>query len=165
MEAEWFRALDWRPGSNHAAATSLRNFGNSVYPALPVSFRGDTKRRRSLLPGAYARGSKISHLTSATMQRKTLPCTKHGRRRRMGLSWAGRLQSSFALQSHYLIVSHAVWHSCKALLSSLLWKHIHSSSNMGAIRFMNEPMDVHCGLLWQRHEWGSGAWQCGLYLL
>ena len=25
-------------GSNHAAATSLRNVGNSVYPALPVSF-------------------------------------------------------------------------------------------------------------------------------
>ena len=29
--------------------TSLRNFGNSVYPALPVSFGGDTKSRRSLL--------------------------------------------------------------------------------------------------------------------
>ena len=25
-------------GSNPATATSLRNFGNSVYPALPVSF-------------------------------------------------------------------------------------------------------------------------------
>ena len=25
-------------GSNSAAATSLRNFGNSVYSALPVSF-------------------------------------------------------------------------------------------------------------------------------
>ena len=31
-------------GSNPAAATSLQNFGNSVYPALPVSFGGDTKR-------------------------------------------------------------------------------------------------------------------------
>ena len=30
-------------GSNPAAATSLRNFGNSVYPGLPVSFGGDTK--------------------------------------------------------------------------------------------------------------------------
>ena len=30
-------------GSNPGAATSLRNFGNSVYPALPVSFGGDTK--------------------------------------------------------------------------------------------------------------------------
>ena len=41
--------------------TSLRNFGNSVYPALPVSIGGDTKRRRSLLSGVYARGSKLSH--------------------------------------------------------------------------------------------------------
>ena len=41
---------------------SLRNFGNSVYPALPVSFGGDTNlSRRSLLSGVYARGSKISH--------------------------------------------------------------------------------------------------------
>ena len=38
-----------RPGSNPAVATSLRNFGNSVYPALPVSFGGDTKSRRSLI--------------------------------------------------------------------------------------------------------------------
>ena len=37
---------------------SLRNFGNSVYPALPVSFGGDSKSRRSLLSGVYARGSK-----------------------------------------------------------------------------------------------------------
>ena len=29
-------------GSNPAAATSLRNFGNSVHPALPVSFGGVT---------------------------------------------------------------------------------------------------------------------------
>ena len=41
-------------GSNPAAATSLRNFGNSVYPALPVSFGGDTKSLRSgLLSGVY----------------------------------------------------------------------------------------------------------------
>ena len=58
---------DWRPdsswpGSNPTAVNfSLRNFGNSVYPALPVSFGGDTKSRRSLLSGVYARGSKISH--------------------------------------------------------------------------------------------------------
>ena len=36
------RALDWRPGrpgfESRYVATSLRNFGNSVYPALPVSF-------------------------------------------------------------------------------------------------------------------------------
>ena len=30
-------------GSNPAAATSLRYFGNSVYPVLPVSFGGDAK--------------------------------------------------------------------------------------------------------------------------
>ena len=54
-------------GSNPAAATSLRNFGNSVYPALPVSFGGDTKSRRSLLAGVYARGSKISHQSALDM--------------------------------------------------------------------------------------------------
>ena len=106
--AEWVRALAWagdrtvsRPGSNPATVTSLRNFGNSVYPALPVSFGGDTKSRRSLLSGVYARGSKRSHqsalecvtvvdstthsklpdLQSAIMRRKTLPCTCIGRRR------------------------------------------------------------------------------------
>ena len=42
-------------GSNPAAATSLWNFGNSVYSALPVSFGGDTKRCRSLLSGVYAK--------------------------------------------------------------------------------------------------------------
>ena len=49
--AEWVRALAWagdrtvsRPGSNPATVTSLRNFGNSGYPALPVSFGGDTKK-------------------------------------------------------------------------------------------------------------------------
>ena len=45
-------------GSNPAGGTSLRNFGNSVYPVLPVPFGGDTKSRRSLLYGVYARGSK-----------------------------------------------------------------------------------------------------------
>ena len=42
------RALDWRPGgpgleSRCGNLFLLRNFGNSVYPALPVSFGGDTK--------------------------------------------------------------------------------------------------------------------------
>ena len=37
------------------------NFGNFLYPTLPVSFGRDTKSRRSLLSGVYARGSKISH--------------------------------------------------------------------------------------------------------
>ena len=31
------------------------------HPALPVSFGGDNKSRRSLLSDLYARGSKISH--------------------------------------------------------------------------------------------------------
>ena len=54
-------------GSNPAAATSLRNIGISVYPALPVSFGGDTKSRRSLLPGVYARGSKRYHQSALEM--------------------------------------------------------------------------------------------------
>ena len=55
--------LGWNP----TAATSLRNFGNSVYPALPVSFEGDNKIRRSLLSGVYARGSKRSHQSALQM--------------------------------------------------------------------------------------------------
>ena len=47
--------------SNPSVETSIRNFGYSVYPALPVSFGGDTKSRRSLLSGVYARGNKITH--------------------------------------------------------------------------------------------------------
>ena len=54
-------------GSNPAAATSLRNFGISVYPALPMSFGGDTKSRRSLLSGVYASGSKRSHQSALEM--------------------------------------------------------------------------------------------------
>ena len=54
-------------GSNPDAATSLRNFGNSVHPALPVSFGGDNESRRSLLSGVYARGSKISHQSALDM--------------------------------------------------------------------------------------------------
>ena len=70
--AEWPSGLDRWPsglerwtgdrtvrGSNPTVENfSLRNFANSVYPALPVSFGGDTKSRRSLLSGVYARGSK-----------------------------------------------------------------------------------------------------------
>ena len=52
-------------GSNPGRATS-ELCGNSVYPALPVSFGGDTKSRWSLLSGVpvYARGSKITHYPS-----------------------------------------------------------------------------------------------------
>ena len=100
-----------RQGSNPAAVTSLRNFGNSVYPALPVSFGGDTKSSRSLLSGAYARGSKRSHQStlecvtvmdstthskktltsrSAIVHQKTLPCTSIGRtrNRKCNAKWA-----------------------------------------------------------------------------
>ena len=43
----WSVGLDWRPDCPGRVRiplrrTSLRNFGNSVYPALSVSFGGDT---------------------------------------------------------------------------------------------------------------------------
>ena len=101
--------------------TSLRNFGNSVYPALPVSFGGDTKSRRPLLSGVYASGSKISHqsarecvtvvdsttcsklpdLQSAIIRRKTLPCTCIGRRR----SYVYSKQLIFGLTQEWLSFS------------------------------------------------------------
>ena len=58
--AEWVRALDWRPGGPgfEFRGGNFRNFGKSVYPGLPVYFGGDTKIRRSLLSGVYARGVK-----------------------------------------------------------------------------------------------------------
>ena len=86
-----------RLGSNPTSVKTVR-FGTSVYPSLSVSFGGDTKSRRSLLSGVYARGSKRSHQSaqecvsitvvdstshsaslkhprSASMRLKTLPCT------------------------------------------------------------------------------------------
>ena len=68
------RAQDWRPrviGLNPAGGTSLQNFGNSVYPALPVYFGGNTRSCRSLLFHGYARGSKMSHTG-----RKCLTCRR-----------------------------------------------------------------------------------------
>ena len=67
--AEWVRAVAWNGDRTFPAGFepsfgknfSIRNFGNSVYPSLPVSFGGDTKSCRSLLSGVYARGSKRSH--------------------------------------------------------------------------------------------------------
>ena len=45
-------ATGWSwPDLNPATATLLRNFGDSVYPTLPVSFGGDNKSRRSFLFG------------------------------------------------------------------------------------------------------------------
>ena len=43
------------------------NFGNFLYPTLPVSFVRDTKSSWSLLSGVYARGSKISHYSALEM--------------------------------------------------------------------------------------------------
>ena len=80
--AEWVTALDWRPvvvGSNPAVATSLWNLGNSIYPALQVSFGGDTRSRRSLLSGIYARGRNISRRSALEMC--NLSWTPHSQRR------------------------------------------------------------------------------------
>ena len=57
-------------GPNPTAATSLRKFGNSVYPALSESFGGDTKRRCSLLSGVCARGSTRSHTVGKCVRRR-----------------------------------------------------------------------------------------------
>ena len=65
--AAWVIALAWTGDRvvlaelESRCGNFARNFGNSVYPALPVSFGGNTKSRRSLLSGVYARISKISH--------------------------------------------------------------------------------------------------------
>ena len=64
--AEWVRALAWHGDRTFPAGFephfgknfSLGNFGNSVYPYLPLSFGGDSKSRRSLLSGVNARGRK-----------------------------------------------------------------------------------------------------------
>ena len=63
---EWVRASTGDRTVDGSSTTtvanfSLRNFGNSIYPALPVSYGGDSKSRRSLLSGVYARGSKRPH--------------------------------------------------------------------------------------------------------
>ena len=51
----WSVGLDWRPDDPGRVRiplrkTSVRNFGNSVYPALPVSYGGDTKAVGPLVP-------------------------------------------------------------------------------------------------------------------
>ena len=74
MMAEWVRALAWagdRTGSNPTSEkVSLRNFGNSIYRALPSVFilSEETlklKSRRSLLlydlQSGVTRGSKVLH--------------------------------------------------------------------------------------------------------
>ena len=66
--AESVRALAWTGDrtvpagfESHCGKPRFGTLANSVYPALPVSFGGDTKSCRSLLSGVYARGSKRSH--------------------------------------------------------------------------------------------------------
>ena len=61
--AEWVRALNWRPGGPGFESRC----GNSGYPALPVSFGGDSKSCRSLLSGIYARRSKRSYQSAVEM--------------------------------------------------------------------------------------------------
>ena len=61
--AEWVRALACTGGRTVRVriplrTTSLRSFGNSVYPALPVSFGGDSnlilsKREKSSVPSIW----------------------------------------------------------------------------------------------------------------
>ncbi len=64
-------------GLNPAVATLLRNFDNSVYPTLPVSFRGESKSRRSLLSGVYATRGKcvMCHGLQHSQRRTTLETT------------------------------------------------------------------------------------------
>ena len=50
----------------------IKKIITSVYPALPVSFGGDTKSHRSLLSGVYASGSKRS-VDSTTHCKKNSP--------------------------------------------------------------------------------------------
>ena len=66
--AEWVRASTGGRTVAGSSPTSVKTFlfgtsknGNTVYPALPVSFGWDSNSRWSLLYGVYARGSKISH--------------------------------------------------------------------------------------------------------
>ena len=50
-------------GSNPAGAPSLRNFDNSVYPVLPVSFGGDAKSRWSLLSVLVSLPGEVNNLS------------------------------------------------------------------------------------------------------
>ena len=67
LGARWPSELELRTGdqvilgSNPAGGASLRNFGNSVYPTLPMSFGRETRSRRSFLSGVNARGRRRSH--------------------------------------------------------------------------------------------------------
>ena len=69
--------------SNPAAATPLRNFGNSAYPALPVSFGGDTTRiSREYIDSRHdsraCLGTRLSHVSQNSL---------------FSLSWSQAIQS------------------------------------------------------------------------
>ena len=115
--AEWVRALactgDRTVRDGLESHCGQLRFGTLAIP-FPSPCGGDTKNRRSLLSGVYARGSKRSHqsalecvggltvvdstthfkktphLQSAIMRLKTLPCTCIGRRRR-DFAWIANL--------------------------------------------------------------------------
>ena len=63
--AEWVRALDWRPDcpgfESHCGQLFASELWQFRLPRFASVFGGDTKSRRSLLSGVYARGSKIPH--------------------------------------------------------------------------------------------------------
>ena len=65
--AEWVRVLarlatglSW-PGSNPTAENFASELWQFRLPRFASVFRGDTRSRRSILSGVYARGSKRSH--------------------------------------------------------------------------------------------------------
>ena len=65
---EWVRVLAWTGDRTVPAGFESHSFRNfSAYPALPVSFGGDTKSCRSLLSGVYATGSKTSHQSAPVL--------------------------------------------------------------------------------------------------
>ena len=66
-------------GSNPAAATSLRNFGNSVYPALSVCFGGDTKICWSLLCCALEKNNSKINLVYNT---KKYECSQYRKKKK-----------------------------------------------------------------------------------
>ena len=49
------------PDREHGMLSGVTTRSQHYRVCISVSFGGDTKRRRSLLSGVYARGSKISH--------------------------------------------------------------------------------------------------------
>ena len=77
------RTQDWGPrgpGSNPAGAISLRNFGNSIYPTLPVSFGGAS------MPGGSEKSQERGKLTPPLLEKdnsKIKPeCSQYRKKKR-----------------------------------------------------------------------------------